>query len=287
MKVYGSMRVRGGKVTPSSLVIIRLQLLLLDILVAVFTSVNAFTSQHRLHGHNLICTSSFPLPTHKSTSTTILFNYQNDREEGGDTTNNNIDNPSSSTSIGDVVQNLHGGKYQFSETQYIAGGSLVGQQFAESLYSGSVDESLDTSLGTDDNNEEELPKWAQRMQDPSEQNAKPALDTIAFDVENAAHTISIKNDERSWERYYAFILPNHHADGLFRISPTTGSLAPRGGASNVCDESKPYLDSANISIEWIGGEGGSTGGIGGGGNDELLLVVGTEAEVWRYRLQIQ
>ena len=44
--------------------------------------------------------------------------------------------------IGDLVQNLHGGKYQFSDTQYLAGNSLIGQEFAESLYSSrGVDES--------------------------------------------------------------------------------------------------------------------------------------------------
>ena len=70
---------------------------------------------------------------------------------------------------------------------------------------------------------------------------------------------------------------------MFKVSPTTGTLAPRGGASNICDETKPYLDSALVSIVW------DLGKILANGNNvenEWLLVVGTEAEVWRYRLKI-
>ena len=59
----------------------------------------------------------------------------------------------------------------------------------------------------------------------------------------------------------------------------THTLAPRGGAWNICDETKPYLDNAHISIERIGDAAKSD-------KDGWLLVVGTEAEVWRYRLDI-
>ena len=81
------------------------------------------------------------------------------------------------------------------------------------------------------------------------------------------HQVLIKNEERSWERYYAFILPYYKegtecsagddhvhvansASSCFGITPNMGSLAPRGGASNVCDESKPYSDGALLSIEY-------------------------------------
>ena len=66
---------------------------------------------------------------------------------------------------------------------------------------------------------------------------------------------------------------------IFNLSPLTGTLAPRGGASNLCDETKPYLDYANISIERVGDAAAND-------KDGWLLVVGTEAEVWRYRLDI-
>ena len=77
-----------------------------------------------------------------------------------------------------MVQNLHGGKYQFSsETQYLAGGSVIGRQFAESLYSSSPIES-DCYVGEDvienvDEEGGELPKWAKRLQTYEEQSTKP------------------------------------------------------------------------------------------------------------------
>lgn len=190
-----------------------------------------------------------------------------------------------------MVQNLHGGKYQFSsETQYLAGGSVIGRQFAESLYSSSPIES-DCYVGEDvienvDEEGGELPKWAKRLQTYEEQSAKPIRDTLIFSTQQS-HFITITNDERSWEKFYAFILQPQSMNNsdaidsnrIFNLSPLTGTLAPRGGAWNICDETKPYLDYAHISIERIGDAAKSD-------KDGWLLVVGTEAEVWRYRLDI-
>ena len=119
----------------------------------------------------------------------------------------------------------------------------------------------------------------------------PIRDTLIFSTQqqSSSHTITITNDERSWEKFYAFILPpspsighstnnNKSSPVPFSVSPSNGTLAPRGGASNLCDETKPYLDYANISIERIGGAAND--------KDGWLLVVGTEAEVWRYRLAV-
>jgi len=179
----------------------------------------------------------------------------------------------SSTSIGDITQNLHGGKYQFSETQYLAGGSLMGQQFAESLYSSCNDEE---SLEEED----ELPKWALRLQQPDAHEGKQLKGVLTFNDCAKSHTIAITNDERSWEKYYAHILPSN-VEQSFRISPLRGHLAPRGGASNACDASKPYSDSAHVTIEFIGDDHDNIVG------EEVLLVVGTEAEIWRYQLSIE
>lgn len=202
---------------------------------------------------------------------TLYNSYQNESNDEDD------------RSIGDVVKNLHGGKYQFSDTQYLAGNSLIGQEFAENLYSsGGADES------SVDEEDDELPNWVLRLQDSIEQSTKPTSGTLIFDEQqHKSHSITIKNDERSWEMYYAYILSTTSSshivdDSPFRIiSPTAGVLAPRGGASNLCDESTPYLDNAIISIEWIGSSGDSSIST-----NEWLLVVGTEAEVWRYRLAV-
>ena len=118
-----------------------------------------------------------------------LYNYRSSDEDG---VNTNQDSSSKTTSIGDVVQNLHGGKYQFSETQYLAGSSLIGQQFAESLYSSSSEGEHDEGIvGNEDDDDTELPKWAIRLQDPIEQLTKPIQDILIFDERNTLHTITI------------------------------------------------------------------------------------------------
>lgn len=187
-----------------------------------------------------------------------------------------IETTSSSTSIGDITQNLHGGKYQFSETQYLAGGSLMGQQFAESLYSSCDNE--DSLMEEED----ELPKWALKLQQPDEHKGKQLAGTLTFNDSTKSHTVSITNDERSWEKYYVYVLPNNTVQQSFQLSSLRGHLAPRGGASNACDASKPYSDSAHITIELISEDYATN--IAG---DEVLLIVGTEAEIWRYRLNVE
>ena len=108
------------------------------------------------------------------------------------------------------------------------------------------------------------------------------LGELSFDEKTRGHSVRIENDGRLWERYYAFVLPDdkHHR---FRVFPTAGTLAPREGAPNVCDETKPYSDAATISVEWDA-DAAAAEGQSEGGDGLRLLVVGTEAEVWTHRL---
>ncbi|EJK47507.1 hypothetical protein THAOC_33763 [Thalassiosira oceanica] len=178
-------------------------------------------------------------------------------------------------SVGDVTGNLHGGKYQFYD-QYIAGGSLAGREFAESLYSGPGCGGDDNVIESDDENAD-LSMWVQRLVDPNEQRDRPFVGTLSFDNDARIHRVTIKNDERSWEKFHAFVLPmEEDVSECFEICPTSGSLAPRGGTTNACDETKPYSDSANVSIKWKGD---------GNAGREIMFVVGTEAEVWRYHVE--
>ena len=208
-------------------------------------------------------------------------------------------------SVGDAVRNLHGGKYQFSsaETQYLAGCSPTGREFAESLYASSSSSSSSSSTGAAGDDavvDEELPRWARRLRDSTSPGG-PRSDgggdwtfagTLAFDRDAAMmrHVVTIRNEEMSWEAFYAFVLPHDEGGGggggppSFEASPTRGVLAPRGGSSNLCDETSPYPDAADISIKW-NGEGGGIGAVPERGPS--LLVVGTEAKVWRYRLLIR
>jgi hypothetical protein len=107
-------------------------------------------------------------------------------------------------------------------------------------------------------------------------------------------TITITNDERSWEHYYCKLVKVtsagtivddsavwcHHqpADCVVTVSPAKGHLAPRGGSSNLCDPSNPYSDSAQIQIQLVSSEI-TTG-------HHHLLLIGTEAEAWPYWIQV-
>jgi hypothetical protein len=185
-------------------------------------------------------------------------------------------------SIGDLVNNLHGGKYQFQDS-LLAGSTRIGQEFADSLYS--------SSECIEDKEDEEMPNWALRLMNPSIHINRPIVETLVFSQIAPEHTIIIKNDERSWERFYVFLLPQlndmkdvqNTSNGIvpfhpFATNPTSGVLAPRGGASNACDANAPYSDSSAINLKWIDGRRSV--------NDHLL-VAATEAEVWRYLLQIK
>jgi len=221
-----------------------------------------------------------------------------DPQENDQQTSNNNDGY---RSIGEVVGGLHGGKYQFDSPS--AGlhddCSFSGQGLntpTQNINKDMVDEDLD------------LPNWAKKMfssclstntienptivQVPSNSNRLNGIIQYA--------SVCIRNDERTWEHYYANILkypsttsyPNGNINKMepisysinecpFRITRRHGSLAPRGGASNACDASQPYSDSVNINII----------------HDETItfvqdsyswwVVVGTEEEKWFYRLQLQ
>jgi len=212
----------------------------------------------------------------------------------------------SSSSVGDYVRGVHGGKYQFEDA---GGATFAGQQFAEALYA-STDEEDDT-LG---HVNEPLPKWGQTMATSAKlgtnigakpfENHWPVL-SISSNKNNAPVTINICNDERSWEYYYCKLVQicsdgtvldkssllchelqaDPKASNLLPvvITPATGHLAPRGGSSNLCDPSKPYSDSATLQVIYNSAFDASSFDETG---NACLLVIGTEAETWRYWLQI-
>ena len=170
----------------------------------------------------------------------------------------------SSRSVGDYVKNLHGGKYNFGL------GNVAGHEFADSLYASNTCSDEDKSGYI--NPDEDLPNWANKLCNlniPSNEFELQQFITIKL-----GDTIAIKNDERSWEKFYAFIIPpEDNVD--FRIWPETGFLAPRGGASNACDETKPYLDSAELRVHQLHENT----------KDVCWIVIGTEETTWRYRLE--
>jgi len=158
--------------------------------------------------------------------------------------------------------------------------SSAGQEFAEALYSGNSLEGEEEPIDLD----EPLPKWALKMLSMVPTTTTPA------DVFSASERIEVRieNDERSWERFYAFTIdPTSFRiqqdmtfqkvldeSAPFRVQPWSGQLAPRGGSPNLCDPSKPYSDSDVLEIVCTS----ST-------SKDFWLVVGTEADQWYYRIE--
>jgi len=167
--------------------------------------------------------------------------------------------------VGDVVQGLHGGKYQFGDTSSSSIlPSFEGQQFAETGYG---ETSVESNSASDSLLNDPLPKWARRLSEFPLPNGSP---TLSLSEKGSPTEIKIQNDERSWESYYAFIVGP--LSEVIVIEPKVGQLAPRGGVKQfsdtavlkvrVQDATLPMLDSGDVS--W--------------------LVVGTEAERWFYRV---
>ncbi|KAG7362901.1 hypothetical protein IV203_026261 [Nitzschia inconspicua] len=195
--------------------------------------------------------------------------------------NANRDRPTivPSRSVGDVVQGLHGSKYQFQNFPF------EGQQFAETGYT-SGNYQGDPSAVQASMAQEPLPEWAIRWQ----QTFVPPKGAMELNVflqqqqqqQQEPITISIRNDERSWEKFYTFVLWREEeeegvgtpcsidASYLIKVTPKLGMLAPRGSRDANFSDTVPLQVSAKINDpEAVG---------------KLWLLVGTEAEKWVYKL---
>ena len=188
--------------------------------------------------------------------------------------------------VGDVVQGLHGGKYQFDDSSH--GGSFEGRQFAETGYgSSSVDESI---IASEQFANEPLPNWARKLVElPLPENSPELLLMLEESkgggpLPNHGIEIQIQNEERSWEMYYAFVVgPLSESVGMI-VEPRVGQLAPRGGVG-------PFSDTAIVRLQ-CQDEGPppsssptTTSGMTDVSASPSWLVVGTEAARWFYRLR--
>ena len=114
----------------------------------------------------------------------------------------------------------------------------------------------------------EMPLWAQRL--------VPEHETLAGALvlaPGSQGSVVVRNRYKTWEPFFATL---HTADAPWEVEPSQGTLAPRGGANNVCDPSKPYGDAHTLVVRCRGGEVG----------DEALLLIGTEEEQWTYALRV-
>lgn len=216
-------------------------------------------------------------------------------------------------SIGEVVGGLHGGKYQFG-----AGSGVIDPNF-----SGRGSRRSSTDVGDDGNDhddDDDMPNWARRMglSSPPPDVATGIGNVGVVEVPSNANrsdgilrtaSISIVNDERTWEKYYAKIVPvvtGGASDPVeltvlegggrpcwedipFCVTPRTGFLAPRGGANNACDASKPYSDSITLCVYHREGTLVEMPSLDVSDIDtavEWWLVAGTEEDKWYYKLAL-
>jgi hypothetical protein len=175
--------------------------------------------------------------------------------------------PTTSRSIGNVVQGLHGGKYQFGS----AGINYEGQQFAEMGYSSGL-------IEQDNYEDEPMPNWALKLQQsvpPNNDKLKnyPQLELNTNGM--VTTTAQVQNQERSWEKYYAFIVgDDKDVTSLITVEPRVGMLAPRGGVNEFSDRAQLQLTiTANAGQPLAS-------------NGNCWLLVGTEEESWFYKLMI-
>jgi hypothetical protein len=171
--------------------------------------------------------------------------------------------------VGDVVQGLHGGKYQFGDVGSSTLPSFEGQQFAETGYGSSSIESNHDETNLDN---EPMANWAKRLVTLPLPDNSPELN-LSSD-KGLSTEIRIHNDERSWEVYYAFIVGP--LSNSIVVEPRVGQLAPRGGVNQ-------FSDSAVLTVLFQD-RGVPASSVFAGG-EQSWLVVGTEAARWFYRLQ--
>jgi len=235
---------------------------------------------------------------------------------------------SATRSIGDVVQGLHGSKYQFdngsgSSSFSTSGGpftSFEGRQFAEQGYSSSSSSIGYEQDDEDDDDEADLPNWAIKLfftnPPPQSEGQYPTIDILSPSSSDPSTNtmitkkISIKNEERSWEKFYARIVVvssgdrnnSVAADTSTRINvgvenaiqvqvqvrPSKGTLAPRNTNNNQ------FSDTTEIQVvvttDAVSEEKTLLQQSQFEGDDDLtkricLLRVGTEAESWTYNIR--
>ena len=199
--------------------------------------------------------------------------------------NNNDQETTPYRSIGEVVGGLHGGKYQFTPGGSFGDSGYAGRSSAKKIQE--QEQEIDP---------EQMPKWAQRMNLPdgiessmsSVQILEVPSNSNRMDGMTRSATVKIQNDEITWEEFFVKLLPRHfsveEAASLampFRVRPRTGHLAPRGGASNACDSSQPYSDSATITVFYDE----SVADAALDGSIEWWLVAGTEEEKWYFKIK--
>ena len=191
------------------------------------------------------------------------------------------DDATSSKSIDDYVLNVHGGKYRFDDPSSI--GSAAGQDFAQSLYSSSSTKEEDIAAAEEEQRAaadyNRWPNWAKRMVTNKDRIKASIGNMVEVSGSNSPAVVTIRNQFRTWEPYYARIVRfDDNANDVdidpatcpYMISAIHGKLAPYGGIDT-------YSDLASNSVQTAQREWKEEG-------EGWFLAVGTEEEHWYYQL---
>lgn len=190
-----------------------------------------------------------------------------------------------SRSVGDYVGGIHGGKYQF-DTWYSGTTNVNVPPWVDSGTTRGSGSSRKILAKVADS---AIPSWATRVVDVESPAALRG--TISLGEHNVGVSqgvaVTIKNDEISWEPFFATfeILEQRtsESNGITTwvgVTPESGSLAPRGGANNACDGTRPYSDSCHFTVYW------KDDCPNVAGNEVMYLVVRTETEHCSWRIDI-
>ena len=161
--------------------------------------------------------------------------------------------------LSDAVGGVHGGKYQFGPR---GDAGFVGGAFADSLLQTAC--RLACSL---------------RLTSVAQVGHSSLLP-----VPRSGHArVRVTNIYRTWEPWFASIIPSEEGEGVLSAfvldEPHSGNLAPRGGANNVCDVSKPYEDSVDLVVRRA-----SPVGEAPPSDEASLLLIRTEEDCWLYKI---
>jgi len=246
------------------------------------------------------------------------LNSSSSSNNSSNSNSNSNSNSDDYRSIGEVVGGLYGGKYQFNDNS----GNDYNYDYAGYASQSSCSNNQDDERPPKEIPNWAL-RMSMSMS-PSESASSSALrnpeiinvpsNSNPMDGMIYSASVEIQNQERTWEEFHAKLvmkLPNgkfieiddgarssgsigsSSSEATTRITrpqipitlqPRSGSLAPRGGASNACDASNPYSDRVQIRV--IQGQFTSIESSIQY-EEEVWLVVGTEEEKWYYLLKLE
>mmetsp|Transcript_5072 Transcript_5072/g.10698 ORF Transcript_5072/g.10698 Transcript_5072/m.10698 type:complete len:244 (-) Transcript_5072:311-1042(-) len=175
-------------------------------------------------------------------------------------------------SISDYMGGHHAGKFDFDPR--ISGVTALNYEksiiFEKPVKAGPI-----LAPAGDDGDQ---PSWASRTLDV---NQATALSNNICLEQGIEAVVTVKNEERSWESFYASVESfDGKLEDCFEVSPSSGRFAPRGGVHHYADEWEIRVRRNNFLPSNTDADANVEAG------DALFLVVRTECENLAWRIVI-